>query len=192
MFSSYVTWFLPHTVNQSIVNRLTRNWVVTALAAVRSGSPFTVYATQDTGYGLYNNRSNLLDPEHARTALPYTGGEIILNDRAFEEPADGVLGTSGRNAFYGPGAYNLDLSIGRTYAVLHREWWRLTVRLDAFNVLNHANLNNPTGSSSTCCSTFETTGLALYGRTNTNAGLPLIVPLAETARQLHLIVRMTF
>jgi hypothetical protein len=192
VFSTYFTWFLPRWSGAPGLDPLLRNWICAGLASIRSGSPYIVYAAADTGKGLFNNRSNLLDPTNAPLDQPYTGGKIILNRNAFAEPAAGVPGTSGRNAFYGPGAYNLDLSIGRTFIL--RENLRLTVRADAFNLFNHANLNNPVSPSNACCAPNQNPpfGLTLYGRGGNNLGLPLSLPLAETARQLHFIVRLTF
>jgi hypothetical protein len=68
-----------------------------------------------------------------------------------------------------------------------REGTLLTLRADAFNVLNHANLNNPDnvyGSS--------TFGLATYGRQGTASGFPAVAPLNETARQFQLVLRLEF
>jgi hypothetical protein len=68
-----------------------------------------------------------------------------------------------------------------------REGTRLTLRADAFNVLNHANLNNPdqlVGS--------PTFGLATFGRQGTASGFPAVSPVNETARQFQLMVRLEF
>jgi hypothetical protein len=61
------------------------------------------------------------------------------------------------------------------------------VRADAFNFLNHANLNNPNallGSSSF--------GIARYGRTGFASGFPALTPFNETARQVQLSLRIEF
>jgi hypothetical protein len=68
-----------------------------------------------------------------------------------------------------------------------RESGRLILRVDAFNVLNHANLNNP--DSMLGSSTF---GVASYGRQGFNAGFPSLTPLNETGRQLQLMLRLEF
>ncbi len=64
---------------------------------------------------------------------------------------------------------------------------RFTVRVDAFNLLNHANLNNPDGLLGS--STF---GVATYGRVGQASGFPAVAPFRETARQLQLILRLSF
>lgn len=191
--TSYFTWFAPRAHIGKRIDPVLRNWYIAGVAAVRSGSPFTVYALNDTSAGLFNNRANLVDPFSASADIQYPGGKVILNASAFSNPADGVVGTSGRNAFYGPGAYNVDLSIGRSFK-LHSERWQLTTRFDAFNALNHANLSNPTSIAADCCGgeAQPPFGFAAYGRSEANTGLPAATPLRETARQLHFVVRLAF
>ena len=43
-----------------------------------------------------------------------------------------------------PGSWNIDLSASRIFAFTER--WKLEARGDAFNVINHANWNAPSGS----------------------------------------------
>ena len=43
-----------------------------------------------------------------------------------------------RNAFRGPGAWNFDLSMGKTFAVTER--FKLEFRAEAYNIFNHHNM----------------------------------------------------
>jgi hypothetical protein len=63
----------------------------------------------------------------------------------------------------------------------------LTVRADAFNVLNHANLNNPQPLINQ-----PDFGVALFGRQGVASGFPAVSPFNETARQVQLILRLQF
>jgi hypothetical protein len=63
----------------------------------------------------------------------------------------------------------------------------LTFRADAFNVLNHANLNMP--GNILVSPTF---GIARYGRAVAPTGLPLLSPVNDTSRQIQLIIRLQF
>jgi hypothetical protein len=101
------------------------------------------------------------------------------------------LGDIGRNAFHGPGLYSVDISLARRFPL---EWLgeagRLTLRADAFNVLNHANLNNPNTLFSSLSPNF---GFASYGRQSSdNSGFPATTPLQETPRMIQLVVRVEF
>ncbi len=174
---------------------LLRDWQVSSLAAFRGGFPYTVISPEANYiFGqseIYNQRANIVNPATAvySSPLPTTGGVVLLNSAAFAgAPSAGAIGNSGRNAFRGPGLYNIDLSLARSFQVPRlREGTRLTVRADAFNILNHANLNNPDnlyGSS--------TFGVATYGREGTASGFPGVSPVNETARQVQLLLRLEF
>jgi hypothetical protein len=166
------------------------------MAAFRTGFPYSVDAPQ-TGIvpgvaAIENQRANLINPATAVYSSPIaaTGGVLLLNRAAFADPAPGVVGNTGRNAFRGPGLYNVDFSLGRSFRVPYlREGTRLTVRADAFNILNHANLNNPDNLYGPNSTTF---GLATYGRQGTLSGFPAVSPVNETARQVQLLVRVEF
>jgi hypothetical protein len=64
---------------------------------------------------------------------------------------------------------------------------RLTLRADAFNFLNHANLNNPDNLLGD-----PNFGVATYGRQGTASGTPSVSPVNETARQIQMMVRLEF
>ena len=97
-----------------------------------------------------------------------------------------MLGNSGRNSFAGPGLFNADVSLSRV--IRFQERARLVIRADAFNFLNHANLNNP---SVTDIGT-PGFGQASFGRQEEKTGFPLLTPLLESARQIQLLLRIEF
>jgi len=173
---------------------LTKGWQISSMAAFRSGLPYSVFgASTDTipTAGIFENRTaNLLNPGIAVLSqpVPAPGGVILLNRSAFSSPGQDQAGNIGRNAFGGPGLWNIDLSLARSFSVPRlREGTRITVRADAFNIVNHANLNNP--DNYLVDANF---GLATYGRAGTASGFPAVSPVNETARQVQLLVRFEF
>jgi hypothetical protein len=56
----------------------------------------------------------------------------------------GTFGNSQPNTAIGPGWDELDLTIGRTFAV--KEWAKLEFKVDGFNIANHPNYQSPSGS----------------------------------------------
>jgi hypothetical protein len=64
-----------------------------------------------------------------------------FNTAAFVANAVGTQGTGGRNQVWGPGLWNLDYSLFKTFVPLER--LKLQVRGEFFNILNHANLGPP-------------------------------------------------
>jgi hypothetical protein len=177
---------LPPASGPHWLRAATENWRVSELAAFRSGFPYSVLAPSEGG-DIMNQRADLISGP-TNPDIAQVGGRQILDPANFSIPAPGKLGNTGRNAFRGPGLYNVDVSLSRDFPVKYLgESARLTVRVDAFNFLNHANLNNPDALV-----TSPTFGLAAFGRTGRASGFPAVTPLNETARQLQLILRLTF
>ena len=185
-FVFYSHWDVPPVLAASKMATLFRNWRFAHLAAFRSGFPFTVRSAA-TGT-IMNQRADLIAADRAVIDEAIPGGKRLLDAAAFRAPARGQLGNSGRNSFRGPGIYNVDISVSR---ILRPQWlgegrW-IEIRADVFNVLNHANLNQPDSLLGS-----ETFGQALRGRLGPEGGFPALTPFDETPRQIQLIVRFEF
>src|SRR5262249_11289749 len=72
----------------------------------------------------------------SNTAIADASGNIILSNAA-----PGQLGTLGLNPIYGPGRWEVDANIQKTFRT--SETTRLSVRVDSNNVFNHPNPGNP-------------------------------------------------
>ncbi len=68
----------------------------------------------------------------------FTPQQIAL----FSVPEPGSIGTSGRNAFRGPGFFNTDLSVIKRFRVIGERTF-VTFRAEAYNLLNNVNFVNP-------------------------------------------------
>lgn len=64
----------------------------------------------------------------------------IQNPGAFYDQG-AAFGNLGRNAITGPGFSNIDLALWKTTKLTERLTW--LIRADVFDLLNHANFNNP-------------------------------------------------
>jgi hypothetical protein len=170
-----------------------QGWRLSELAAFRSGFPYNIIGPTNAikGQGLIaNNRPDLVNPSAVflPNEIPVPGGEKLLSKAAFAPAPVSTLGTLGRNALSGPGFYNLDLSISRSFPLPWiGEAGRLMLRADAYNVLNHANLGNPISNYSD-----PNFGVAFFGRQGISSGFPAASPLNETPRQVQLSVKVTF
>jgi hypothetical protein len=198
-FVVFSHWTLPAPFARSKFGFLFRDWTVSELAAFRSGFPYSVGGPTNQVAGLayaLNNRANIINPSQVflpnSPAVP--GGERLLNFADFTAAAAGALGNGGRNAFIGPGFYNVDLSVARSFGLRWLgEAGRLTLRADAFNVLNHANLGNPFAQFDPTNDPQQTPfGIATFGRQGQQSGFPAVSPLNETPRQIQLSVKVTF
>jgi hypothetical protein len=183
----FVIWHLPSGPWRA-ARRLTEGWRIAELGAFRTGFPFSVLVPGNIAPWLVNNRANLVGPPKLANPEPYGAGKLILSKQSFVPPDAGLAGDTARNQFYGPGLYNLDLSVSRRISLFgwgeHRA---LTLRLDSYNLLNHLNLGLPDNLR-----TSPTFGVSSYGRNLTSNGFPIIAPLTETTRRLELLLRLEF
>lgn len=185
----YSWWDSPAVGGRGRFAALTRNWRLAEMAAFRTGFPYTVRSGA-TG-ALLNQRADIVDAARISAqpgAAAAPGSVALLNPAAFAPPPSGVPGNSGRNAWAGPGLWNVDVSLSRSIRLpALGESRHLIVRADFFNAFNHANLNNPGARLGS-----PTFGQASYGRLDYNNGFPALVPLNETPRQIQLMLKLEF
>jgi hypothetical protein len=149
------TWNIPYLNDATGMKRtLLGGWNVNWIFTARSGYPFTVF---DCTNGL-DACMRALDPTGVNrnaTGSQPTGNpnEYLLLDLSALAPyvgtyANALTGTSDfgpypssmtkRDAFRGPGAWFLDMSFGKRFRFGSRQ--AVHVRMDVFNLLNHANM----------------------------------------------------
>jgi len=127
----------------NVFSAIVNDWQVNGLLAAFSGSPFTVTASGT----VLNTPSNGQVADLVGTFT--TTGKIgaagpWFDTSAFAQPTGVRFGNTGRNQFYGPGGWNLDFSLFRSFPIGGSR--RLEYRLQAGNLFNHGVYNNPQGS----------------------------------------------
>ncbi len=125
--------------------RFINGWQVNAIVTAATGLPFTVKAGRDRSL-IDVNLDNAdvfgapaLEPSQ-RTLTRY------FDTSLFGLPALGTFGSSGRNALYGPGLVNFDVSLFKDIPIGERT--ALQFRLESFNLLNRANFGQPNSNFS--------------------------------------------
>ena len=187
----YATYRVPEFAQSTHFVSVFRGWQISGMGAVRSGFPYSVFAPSVSGGLIYNNRANLIGDPYTNTSAK--GGVQFLNAAAFQIPAAGQVGNTGRNAFRGPGLASADVSLSRSFGLKWLgEAGRIFVRADVFNLLNHANLNNPSAMLTTTAVSQRTFGVATYGRQDAVTGFPSTTPLDESPRRIQLMLRLVF
>jgi hypothetical protein len=113
-----------------------------------------------------------------------------FNPSAFAVPAAGQFGNAGRNMLNGPRFAQFDPSLHKDFAIFQDK--KLTVGVEAYNLLNHPNFGVPSNTQSAF--SFGGNGDAIYkdaaGDFADNAGQ--ILTTAGTGRQIQLTGRLTF
>ena len=75
----------------------------------------------------------------------------MVQYRSLPEPAIGTYGNSPRDLLRGPGFFNLDYSLIKSFRIHYgplKETQKIDFRAEFFNIFNHPNFNNPSGGSS--------------------------------------------
>ena len=145
---------------------LANGWELAPLIRIQSGAPFTVTSGQDNSLtDIGNDRPNLVPGVNPYAEVKFHNATGVanreyLNPAAFKQvwdtagcasatangcPALGTYGNISRNSFRGPKQFNFDAQISRIFPI--HESLTTTLRLEAFNVLNHPNFNIPTGGT---------------------------------------------
>lgn len=157
---SLPSWRQPHGWYQQVLG----NWQVNGIATLMSGTPFTVFDSNDFSVqgsapeisGFFSNRPNLVPGQNPNSG-PRTPG-AWFNRSAFQpitnDPNSPVqqFGTAGRNIVQGPGYANWDFSLFKNIPVA--EGKELQFRAEFFDLLNHPNFFLPDSDISS--STFNT------------------------------------
>ena len=152
---------------------ITRDWQVSPIISMFTGNPIQITDGKDISLSGQNlDRPNVILPDQVygapKTVLQY------LNPAAFQCAGSnsactvfsGQFGNLGRNSLYGPGQRNFDIAVSRQFQM--RERFKMEFRSDFFNILNHANWNNPVSSLSSA---------ATFGQITT-FGSPRIIQMA--------------
>jgi len=190
--------------------RFLSGWQAATLVGVRSGFPFSVYSgsicpAPDTpvsqcrgvsipqrGGVLNRNRADFVGEDFDQAFLdsrpPIDGGVVLLDKTRFRPPVGENIGNLPRNVLRGPGFWNVDFGLSRSFALPRLgEQGRVQFRAEFFNLFNHTNLNNPNVS-------FESSafGEATFGRQGFGSSQYSASPLNEQPRRVQFAVKVIF
>jgi hypothetical protein len=137
-------------VGSSFAKAFTKDWQISPIVSIFSGNPIQLSDGKDislTGQNL--DRPYVVSPTQVFTVAS-NDPSYWFNPAAFQCAGSnaactvfsGLFGNLGRNAIYGPGSINWDMALSRRFTVGER--WKLDLRADFFNIMNHANANGPT------------------------------------------------
>ncbi len=185
-------WDLPFGKDATGFSRaVLSGWQIAAIGQLRSGPPLTLFVganrsrsrwSPSIGPGQGFDRPNLAPGHTPESAIRGTP-EQWFDPAAFALQPAGTLGNLGRGALYGPDLRSVDLALSKQFP-----WTRLgqagrvELRVEAFNVFNHANFGIPSLQ-------------AFAGLSDSEAPLPTLGRIRQTvtsARQIQLGLRVQF
>jgi hypothetical protein len=162
----YGTYSLPFGHGQrwatsGVFNHILGGWQTNWILSKVSGSPFTITAPNGSfGAAGSTETANQSGPVNIIGATPRAGcrtGDLTcsyFNPSVFSAPVGPVFGNVGRDTVRGPGFFNLDMSLFRTFKLTER--FGLQFRAEAFGLTNTPHFNNPNGG-------FQNPGVGSFG-----------------------------
>jgi hypothetical protein len=156
-----VLWTQPIKASNKVVNHLIAGWTVGAKLFVFSGAPFSVtdskIASSVNASGVLTPIADLVDPTVFGKSCNKSNaiGQACLSTTSFASyPGEFATGTgtplqidwgnTSPNSFRGPGYFDLDTTLQRSFTI--KEKYKFVFGIQAYNVLNHANFANPSGT----------------------------------------------
>ena len=151
------------------VNQILGGWQTNGVVIMQSGLPFTVGSQNANTGGAGGSR-----PDFVRDGTLPSGQRSLnrwFDPTGYVTPQPYTFGNTGRDTLFGPGRYNIDMSLFKDFPI--RERFLVQFRAEAFNVFNHPQFGQPNG-------TVESTQA---GRITSTVGNP---------RQLQVALRIQF
>ncbi|HEX3121190.1 MAG TPA: TonB-dependent receptor, partial [Candidatus Acidoferrum sp.] len=162
-------WEMPFLRNsQTWYGRILGNWQANGITTIMSGTPFTIYDSQDVSLqgqapeisGFSSNRPDLVGNPNSGPRTPQQWFNTSAFQRLDPTTQAGQFGNAGRNIVTGPPLQQWDFSLFKNIPI--RESMRLQFRAEFFDVFNHANFRLPDNDISS--PTFGQINEALPGR----------------------------
>jgi hypothetical protein len=173
-------WAQPFKLQNKVANQVIAGWILSSKVYLYSGAPFSV---TDSKIGPQINSAQSLISPLADVLSPSTIGSncgrvavnapcLSTSEFATYKSSSGVgtpiqtdFGNVAPFSFYGPGYFDIDAQLSRDIRI--KERMVLNFGIQAYNVLNHANFANPSGSLSSSSFGLITTTLgpptSIYG-----------------------------
>ncbi|MCU1260990.1 MAG: Cna B-type protein, partial [Bryobacterales bacterium] len=141
---------VPFFSNPGLTNKVLGGWTVSAIFVAQTGSPYSIFdSTNSLNYApraAFNGKVS--GTSLINTGAPNTFQFLTFQNAQidhFNSPLWGYSdlppfpsNMSGRDAFVGPGRFNLDFSLYKSFKVSER--FNVQLRGEAYNILNHSNL----------------------------------------------------
>jgi hypothetical protein len=126
------------SASHGILNQIVSGWSLSGITNITTGQPFTVLINPNVDYSGFNQ---LVDRPNYICSGPLQINEgnpsRAFSSACFAPAYAGAIGTTPRNAFYGPGLIDFDATAAKRFPITERVG--LEFRSDFFNILNHTN-----------------------------------------------------
>jgi len=134
----------PYLNESGISNAIFGSWEMSSMVVARTGFPINVTVDRSSSAVPDGNTNSQRPDLVPGVSLTPPGGSSIgqwINPAAFAIPAGGTFGNTPRDVGRGPGAWQIDMGIGKHIPVTERVG--LEFRAEFFNIFNHPQYGLP-------------------------------------------------
>ncbi|HET6176375.1 MAG TPA: carboxypeptidase regulatory-like domain-containing protein [Candidatus Sulfotelmatobacter sp.] len=175
----------PYLSQPGIVSRILGSWELTSMAVVRTGFPLNILISRSSSLTPDGNTTNQRPDLVPGVSIIPPGGSTIgqwINPAAFVAPAQYMFGDTPRDYARGPGAWQVDMGIGKHIPLTERVG--LEFRTEFFNIFNHPQYGLPVANISA----------ANFGTINqtVNTTTPVSPVGTGTPREIQFSLRLAF
>ncbi|MBZ5577232.1 MAG: TonB-dependent receptor [Acidobacteriia bacterium] len=174
-------------LNHGVIAQIVGGFQIGGTLTRYSGLPFTVGSSVATNGGGQSQSATQINPV-VQIMSGHDANSPYFDGTAFANPATGTLGTTGRNILRGPGLFNMDENVSRTFSFKDGRI-KFQIVGEAFNLTNTASFNTP-GSSGT--TTFANPTLNAAGQITSYGNFSVITSTLSTQRQLQVSAYLRF
>ena len=150
VFNANAVYQLPFGRGKQFLNQpgvwsnIAGSWELTSMVVARTGFPVNVTIDRSSSAVPDGNTTDQRPDLVPGVSLTPPGGKTIaewINPAAFVAPAAGTFGDAPRDVARGPGAWQMDLGVGKRIPLTERV--RLEFRAEFFNIFNHPQYGLP-------------------------------------------------
>ena len=190
MFVLYHVYSFPFgkghkLLNHGVIAQIVGGFQIGGTLTRYSGLPFTVASGVATNGGGQSQSATQIAPVQILGGTdansPYFTGASFIN------PATGTLGTTGKNILRGPGLFNMDENVSRTFS-FKEDRIKFQIVGEAFNLTNTPSFQAP-GNGTT---TFANPTLNSSGQVTSYGNYSVITGTISTQRQLQVSAYLRF
>ena len=187
VFQLYYVYQVPFGRGQKLLNHgaiayIVGGFQIGGTLSRFSGLPFTIGSSSSVNAGGQGQTASQINP-----VVQILGGHDpntpYFSGASFANPPAGTLGSTGRNLLRGPGFFNIDENVSRTFKL--KEKVSLQLVGEAFNLTNTASFSTPNA-------TFATPTLNADGSVKSYGNYSVISGTVSSARQLQVGAYLRF
>lgn len=180
-FQLYHVYQLPFGKGHSWLNAGLASWIfggfqISGTLSKFSGLPFTIGSNNSVNAGGQAQSASQINPTVAILG-GHDANTPYFDGTAFTNPPVGTLGSTGRNLLRGPGFFNMDQSVSRTFSFKEGRL-KLQIVGEAFNLTNTPSFAVPNA-------TFAAPTLNPDGSIKSYGNFSVITSTVSTARQMQ-------